>query len=115
MLSLKHLELYSSKLFSLMPISNLHITYISFYYLFIYSSNRKSKWEMAYQRQLRDWMHNSHVVLLVGHFLIRNDWCSREDVKVRYIYNTVRINLLLNHINFIVLVCLSVSDSRSYI
>ncbi|KAI8089323.1 uncharacterized protein BX664DRAFT_332731 [Halteromyces radiatus] len=42
---------------------------------------KKSKWEMAYQRQLRDWMHNSHVVLLVGHFLIRNEWCSREDVK----------------------------------
>ncbi|ORZ21712.1 hypothetical protein BCR42DRAFT_488737 [Absidia repens] len=42
---------------------------------------KKSKWEMAYQRQLRDWMHNSHVVLLVGHFLIRNNWCSREDIK----------------------------------
>ncbi|CAO3590318.1 unnamed protein product [Absidia cylindrospora] len=42
---------------------------------------KKSKWEMAYQRQLRDWTHNSHVVLLVGHFLIRNNWCSREDIK----------------------------------
>ncbi|CAO3614709.1 unnamed protein product [Cunninghamella echinulata] len=36
---------------------------------------------MAYQRQLRDWMHNSHVVLLIGHFLIRNRWCSRQDVQ----------------------------------
>ncbi|KAI8330695.1 hypothetical protein BC941DRAFT_439948 [Chlamydoabsidia padenii] len=42
---------------------------------------KKSKWEMAYQRQLRDWIHNSHVVLLVAHFMIRNAWSSRDDVQ----------------------------------
>ncbi|ORX46314.1 Rad4-domain-containing protein [Hesseltinella vesiculosa] len=40
-----------------------------------------SKMEMAYQRQLRDWMHNSHVVVLISHFMIRNTWCSRNDVQ----------------------------------
>ncbi|KAI8072596.1 hypothetical protein BC940DRAFT_233663 [Gongronella butleri] len=43
--------------------------------------NKMSKMEMAVQRQLREWMHNSHVVLLISHFMVRNNWCAREDVQ----------------------------------
>ncbi|KAI8053157.1 uncharacterized protein B0P05DRAFT_479804 [Gilbertella persicaria] len=42
---------------------------------------KKSNWERAYQRNLREWMHHSHVVLLVAHYKLRNRWCSHSDMK----------------------------------
>ncbi|KAG0169141.1 hypothetical protein DFQ28_003884 [Apophysomyces sp. BC1034] len=42
---------------------------------------KKSKWEMAYQRQLREWIHNCHVVLLVAHYMKRNIWCASHEVQ----------------------------------
>lgn len=42
---------------------------------------------MAYQRNLRDWMHNCHVVLLVTHFKMRNSWLSEEHMKVCTIHS----------------------------
>lgn len=38
---------------------------------------KKSHWEMAYQRNLRQWTHNCHALTLLAHFKLRNRWCSQ--------------------------------------
>ncbi|KAI9315767.1 hypothetical protein BX666DRAFT_2019811 [Dichotomocladium elegans] len=43
---------------------------------------KKSKWEQAYQRNMREWLNHSHIVLLVAHFQIRNAWCSLPGVQL---------------------------------
>ncbi|KAI8375770.1 hypothetical protein EDC96DRAFT_306693 [Choanephora cucurbitarum] len=42
---------------------------------------KESNWEKAYQRNLREWMHHSHVVLLTAHYKWRNYWCSHTEMK----------------------------------
>ncbi|KAI8989612.1 hypothetical protein BDB01DRAFT_782487 [Pilobolus umbonatus] len=43
---------------------------------------KKSMWELAYQRNLREWIHNSHIVTLMAHFMLRNRWCSRTEMMI---------------------------------
>ncbi|KAH8550677.1 hypothetical protein BGW37DRAFT_521343 [Umbelopsis sp. PMI_123] len=43
--------------------------------------NRKSKLELEVDRIIRELLHNVHVVCLVGHYMMRNKWCSRDDIK----------------------------------
>ncbi|CAO3663361.1 unnamed protein product [Umbelopsis ramanniana] len=45
------------------------------------SKNRKSKMELEIDRIVRDLLHNVHVVCLVGHYMLRNKWCARDDIK----------------------------------
>ncbi|KAG1091063.1 hypothetical protein G6F42_019527 [Rhizopus arrhizus] len=42
---------------------------------------KESNWERAYQRNLREWMHHSHVVMLIAHYKLRNSWCSDPNMK----------------------------------
>ncbi|KAG1295059.1 hypothetical protein G6F62_001031 [Rhizopus arrhizus] len=42
---------------------------------------KKSKWEIEYQRNLREWTHNSHIITLIAHYAIRNRWCSSDKAK----------------------------------
>ncbi|CEP16952.1 hypothetical protein [Parasitella parasitica] len=42
---------------------------------------KESNWEKAYQRNLRQWMHHSHVVLLIAHYKLRNEWCLNANMK----------------------------------
>ncbi|KAI8384523.1 uncharacterized protein BYT42DRAFT_562788 [Radiomyces spectabilis] len=42
---------------------------------------KRSKWEMAYERMVREWIHNSHVVALIAHYMLRNSWCASQDVQ----------------------------------
>ncbi|KAI8645364.1 hypothetical protein BD408DRAFT_338865 [Parasitella parasitica] len=42
---------------------------------------KESNWERTYQRNLRQWMHHSHVVLLIAHYKLRNKWCSNAGIK----------------------------------
>ncbi|CEI99475.1 hypothetical protein RMCBS344292_13564 [Rhizopus microsporus] len=44
---------------------------------------KKSKWEMEYQRNLREWIHHGHVVALTAHYILRNRWCSSSKIKSR--------------------------------
>lgn len=43
---------------------------------------KRSSQELAYQRSLRDWIHNCHILCLIAHFKIRNIWCSSPKFKV---------------------------------
>ncbi|KAI8984789.1 hypothetical protein BDF20DRAFT_817140 [Mycotypha africana] len=36
-----------------------------------------SAYEREYQRQLREWIHHSHVVCLTAHYKLRNIWCNQ--------------------------------------
>jgi xeroderma pigmentosum group C-complementing protein len=47
---------------------------------------------MAYQRNLRDWTHNCHVMLLVAHYKLRNYWCSQDIMKVNLSTLTIYSN-----------------------
>ncbi|KAI8884328.1 Rad4-domain-containing protein [Backusella circina FSU 941] len=47
----------------------------------VINTKKKSYWEQAYQRNVRDWTHNAHIVLLVAHYRLRNKWCSFSDIK----------------------------------
>ncbi|KAI7891812.1 uncharacterized protein EV154DRAFT_419888 [Mucor mucedo] len=40
---------------------------------------KKSNWRIVYERNLRDWTHNAHIVLLIAHYSLRNSWCSRDE------------------------------------
>ncbi|KAI9468281.1 MAG: hypothetical protein EXX96DRAFT_591582 [Benjaminiella poitrasii] len=42
---------------------------------------KKSHWERAYQRILHEWMHHSHVVLLIAHYKLRNKWCLNTELQ----------------------------------
>ncbi|KAL9546630.1 hypothetical protein MBANPS3_006570 [Mucor bainieri] len=42
---------------------------------------KESNWERAYQRNLREWMHHSHVVTLMAHYKLRNSWCCDAAMK----------------------------------
>ncbi|KAL0145734.1 hypothetical protein V8B55DRAFT_1464650 [Mucor lusitanicus] len=42
---------------------------------------KESNWERAYQRNLREWMHHSHVVTLIAHYKLRNSWCCDTNMK----------------------------------
>ncbi|KAI9336875.1 hypothetical protein BD770DRAFT_415706 [Pilaira anomala] len=42
---------------------------------------KRSAQELAYQRSLRDWIHNCHILCLIAHFKLRNIWCSRPEFK----------------------------------
>ncbi|CAO3693470.1 unnamed protein product [Rhizopus stolonifer] len=42
---------------------------------------KKSRWEVEYQRNLREWIHNVHVLALVSHYTIRNRWCLSEKAR----------------------------------
>ncbi|GAN08258.1 rad4-domain-containing protein [Mucor ambiguus] len=42
---------------------------------------KESSWERAYQRNLREWMHHSHVVTLIAHYKLRNSWCCDTNMK----------------------------------
>ncbi|KAI9489463.1 hypothetical protein BDB00DRAFT_770608 [Zychaea mexicana] len=42
---------------------------------------KKSKWQAEYDRSLREAMHHSHVMLLIGHYMIRNAWCASNEVQ----------------------------------
>ncbi|CEI89966.1 hypothetical protein RMCBS344292_04302 [Rhizopus microsporus] len=44
---------------------------------------KKSKWEIEYQRNLREWIHHGHVVALTAHYILRNRWCSSSKIKSR--------------------------------
>ncbi|GAA5815783.1 hypothetical protein MFLAVUS_009298 [Mucor flavus] len=43
-------------------------------------TRKKSFVELAYQRALRDWIHNSHVLCLIAHYKLRNRWCSNPEI-----------------------------------
>ncbi|KAL0097617.1 hypothetical protein J3Q64DRAFT_1807557 [Phycomyces blakesleeanus] len=43
--------------------------------------HRKNAWELAYERMLREWIHNSHVLTLIAHYTIRNRWCASPEVQ----------------------------------
>ncbi|KAI9283030.1 hypothetical protein BC943DRAFT_105072 [Umbelopsis sp. AD052] len=45
------------------------------------SKTRKSKLDLELDRIVRDLLHNVHVVCLVGHYMLRNKWCARDDIK----------------------------------
>lgn len=46
-------------------------------------TRKKSFVELAYQRALRDWIHNSHVLCLIAHYKLRNRWCSNPEIYVK--------------------------------
>ncbi|KAI7902347.1 uncharacterized protein BX663DRAFT_510807 [Cokeromyces recurvatus] len=43
--------------------------------------SKKSHWERSYQRILHEWMHHSHVVLLIAHYKLRNRWCLNNELQ----------------------------------
>lgn len=43
---------------------------------------RKSRYELEHEKMVREVLHNAHVTCLVGHYMIRNKWCARNDIKV---------------------------------
>ncbi|KAG2218914.1 hypothetical protein INT45_007815 [Circinella minor] len=42
---------------------------------------KKSKWQNEYERNLREVIHHTHVMFLIGHFMIRNGWCASKEVQ----------------------------------
>ncbi|KAI8143710.1 hypothetical protein BJV82DRAFT_609169 [Fennellomyces sp. T-0311] len=42
---------------------------------------KKSKWQSEFERQVREALHHTHVLFLIGHYMIRNTWCTSKDVQ----------------------------------
>ncbi|KAI8059669.1 hypothetical protein BDF21DRAFT_369797 [Thamnidium elegans] len=42
---------------------------------------KKSHMELAFERALRDWIHNSHMLCLIAHYKLRNRWCSNSEIQ----------------------------------
>lgn len=63
---------------------------------------------MAYERGLREMLHNCHVVLLIAHYMVRNAWCSRRDVQVCFEINKPILHWACLQKNIKKAVCLSV-------
>ncbi|KAI9282661.1 hypothetical protein BY458DRAFT_428657 [Sporodiniella umbellata] len=54
--------------------------------------SKLSRQEAEFQRNLREWTHNCHILTLVAHFKMRNNWCSNEKIR-SYCINSIPGNI----------------------